>query len=251
MNFKEKAKEARRQVLKLIHKGGTSHLASNFSCIDIATVLYGTIRPEDEIVWSKGWAAATIYYFLSKQKKLNWDEVMETFPNAPYFGLAEPAVNGVHVAGGTMGHGLPVAAGMALARKKLKQGGIVHCIMSDGELNEGTTWETAMIARHNKLSNLRVWIDVNKWQAMGRTKEVLDIEPIENPWRGFGWSVARIDGHDYDALQRVAEMKQMKPLVVICDTVKGKGVSFVEDHLLFHYKHVSADEYQRAMLELA
>lgn len=249
-NYKRIATEARKAVLGIIHRGQTSHVASNFSCIDIASVLYQNLRLGDEVVWSKGWVAATIYYFLYKQKKISWED-LSTFPKAPYFGLAEPSVNGVHVAGGSMGHGLPIAVGMALGKQKNKETGKIHCIISDGEMNEGTTWESAMIAHHHKLGNLVVWVDANKWQAMGKTDEVLNLEPIENRWRGFGWSVARINGHNFKEIERMTLLKNKgKPTVIICDTIKGKGVSFMENHLLYHYKHVTAEEYEKAMKEL-
>lgn len=253
MDYKAKANTARRKVLEMVHRAKTSHIASNFSCIDIATVLYDNLKPEDSVVWSKGWAAATIYYFLAQQGKIPKED-LDKFPNPPYLGLAETEVPGVHVSGGSMGHGLPIAVGMALAKKRAGEKGTVYCIMSDGELNEGTTWEAAMVAYHHKLNNLVVFVDVNKWQAMGRTSEVIDLEPIQGRWFGFGWRAHRIDGHDYFSIEHeikpCIELKNENPLVIICDTIKGKGVSFFEDHLLFHYKHVESDEFERAMKEL-
>lgn len=252
------AKEARKGVLTMVHKAKTSHIASNFSVIDIATVLYANLQPDDQVVWSKGWAAATIYYFLAKQGKIPKED-LEKFPNEPYLGLAEPSVNGVHVAGGAMGHGLPVAVGMALGKKRAGEPGRVFCIISDGEMNEGTTWEAAMVAKHHRLDNLVVFVDANKWQAMGKTEDVLDLEPIQDRWRGFGWDTWRIDGHSIEDLEHTIgcmylnvdlEKLRTAPAVVICDTIKGKGVSFFENHLLYHYKHVDAEEYKRAMAEL-
>lgn len=258
MDYESLAKEARREVLTLIHKAGTSHIASNFSVIDIATVLYENLKPEDRVVWSKGWAAATIYYFLYKQGKIAY-ETLHTFPEAPLLGLAEPSVVGVEVSGGAMGHGLPVAVGIAIGLKRANQKGTVYCIMSDGELNEGTTWESAALAAHHKLDNLVVLIDVNKWQAMGKTEDVLDFEPIWRKFSAFGFNTANIDGHNYAELQLsihnpievVSNLEKEKPLVIICDTVKGKGVSFMENHLLYHYKNVSKEDYEAALKELA
>lgn len=250
-NFLKEATEARKAVLLMVYKAGTSHIASNFSIIDVATVLYKNLKPQDEVVWSKGWAAATIYYFLAQQGKIPKEDLAK-FPNPPYLGLAETTVPGVLVSGGSMGHGLPIAVGMALGKKLANEEGIIFCIMSDGELNEGTTWESAALAKHHKLDNLVVLIDNNGWQAMGKTKEVLDYEPIENKWTGFGWWYERGSGHDYSFLEKRLLQNPIKdmPTVIICDTTKGKGVSFMENYLIFHYKHIEKNEYEKAMAEL-
>lgn len=251
-SYKEAARDARLAVLKMVHRAGTSHIASNFSVIDIATVLYANVKSEDRIVWSCGWKAATIFYFLAQQGTIP-AEALEKFPHEPYLGLAEPSVPGVHVAGGSMGHGLPVAVGMALAKKKAGEPGVVYCVMSDGEMNEGTTWESAAVAAHHKLDNLIVLVDWNAWQAMGKTKDVLDID-IESAFGGFGWLTMLSDGHDHDDIEASitwAQGRWGKPVALICDTIKGKGVSFMEDHLLFHYKHVTDEEYANAVAELS
>ena len=251
-DYKALALQARKKILEMVHRAGTSHISSNYSVLEIAIVLYSNLKEGDEVVWSKGWAAATIYYFLAQQGKIPKED-LDKFPNPPYLGLAETEVPGVLVSGGSMGHGLPIAVGMALGKKRANERGTIYCIMSDGELNEGTTWESAALATHHKLDNLVVLIDVNKWQAMGRAKDVLNFEPIENRWKGFGWLVARIDGHDYleirDCIDNMNDFIGA-PKVIICDTIKGKGVSFFEDHLLYHYKHVDDDEFTKAMAEL-
>lgn len=248
--FSASAKEARKAVLGMVHRAGTSHIASNFSVIDIAAVLYEQLGAEDKVVWSKGWAAATIYHFLAKQGKIA-EADLQTFPNAPYLGLAEPSVPGVEVAGGSMGHGLPVAVGMALAKKRAGEAGNVYCIMSDGEMNEGTTWESAMLAGHHGLDNLLVFIDCNKWQAMGRTRDVLDLEPLDVLWRAFKWRAGRVDGHDVMQIYRAFARRSDRPSVIICDTIKGKGVKMFEDSLLYHYKNVDEPTYKKALKELS
>lgn len=248
--YKQKAVEARRKVLSMIHKAGTSHIASNFSVIDIATVLYENLKTKDEVVWSKGWAAATIYYFLAQRGEIPASD-LERFPNHPYLGLAETTVQGVLCNGGAVGHGPPVAVGVALGKKRAGEEGTVYCIMSDGELNEGSTWEAAMMAAHHKLNNLVFIIDRNGWQAMGKTEDVLDVDAYD-AFRGFGWAAIIADGHNHAGLDRAFTTPNAtrKPLVVICDTVKGKGVSFMEDHLLYHYKNVDDETYGKAMAEL-
>jgi transketolase len=191
------AKQARKDVLTLIHKAQTSHIASNFSIIDVATVLYELADlAKDRIVWSKGWVAGTIYYFLNKKGILT-DEQLSMFPNEPYYGLAETTVPGVEANGGAMGHGLPIAVGMAYAKKLNGDDSRVFCVMSDGEMFEGTTWESALFAGHHKLDNLTVIIDYNKWVAMGRTKEVNDLEPFAKKWRAFNFETVEIDGHNH------------------------------------------------------
>ena len=149
-----------------------------------------------------------------------------------------------------MGHGLPVALGIAFGQKKLDNLDMVYCIMSDGEVNEGTTWESAMVAFHHNLHNVCVLVDRNKWQAMGRTDDVLMIEPLEEKFKAFGWDTQRIDGHNYKAIEKALKKNHKKPMVIICDTIKGKGVSFMEDSLVFHYKYVDDETYKKAMEEL-
>ena len=249
MYYQEKANETRKKVLEMIHRAGTSHIASNYSVIDLATVLYENLKEGDYVVWSKGWAAATIYYFLAKQGKIS-EEDLDKFPNPPYLGLAETSVPGVLVSGGSMGHGLPIAVGMALGKKRTNEKGIIYCIMSDGEMNEGTTWESAMLATHHKLENLVVLIDKNGWQAMGRTEDILKIDYI-SVFSGF--LLKEANGHDYDNLHFLISTLPYglnKPKAIICNTIKGKGVSFFENHLLYHYKNVDDEEYKKAMAEL-
>lgn len=273
-NYKELARQARVEILSLIHKAGTSHIASNFSVIDIATVLYANLKPEDEVVWSAGWKAATIYYFLWKQGKITREQ-LESFPNTPFFGLAETSVPGVHVSGGSMGQGASVAVGMAIARKRAGKPGVVHCILSDGEHQEGSTWEAILLAGNHNLNNLIFWIDNNGWTAMGRTKDVADLEPFEDKYLAFKWKVARGDGHNHDFMHDVLttdftginfgnlggasapwatvgdESLRGKPMAVICDTIKGKGVRMFENLIMWHYAHVDENVYKKAMKELS
>lgn len=254
VDYSQLAKEARKKVLSMVHNAGTSHIASNFSCIDFATVLYENLKEGDEVVWSAGWKAATIYYFLAQQGKIPKEDLnrfaKEENGKIEYLGLAETNVPGVWVNGGSVGHGFPVAVGMALAKKRAGEEGIIYCIMSDGELNEGTTWESALLAKQHKLNNLRVLVDANGWQAMGRTKDVLG--EITVPLEG-----QIVDGHNYQDIEDAILLKHVftpgfvsVPWTIHFKTIKGKGVSFFEDHLLYHYKHVDADEFKRAMAEL-
>lgn len=249
------ATEARKRVLKMVHEAGTSHIASNFSVLDIATVLYENLKPEDSVVWSAGWKAATIYYFLAKQGIIPESDLdrfaKEENGKIEYLGLAETNVPGVFVNGGSMGHGLGVAVGMALARKQLNKPGTIYCILSDGELQEGSTWEAFFQAAHSNLDNLIVIIDRNKWCAMGRTNEVINVPRLRAVLRNIGFACGEVDGHDYRALEGwIKRRKFGQPACMIANTIKGKGVSFMENHLLYHYKHVDEENYNKALEEL-
>ncbi len=245
------AREVRRKALTMIHKAQTAHTASNYSVTDLGVVLYENLKPEDRVVWSKGWAAATTYVLLARRGQIP-EEDLEKFPNKPYINLVEYGAPGVETTGGSMGHGLPVAVGIALGQKMAATPGMVYCIMSDGELNEGTAWESMLVANHHKLENLVVFVDRNTWQAMGRTEDVLKLEPLEPKWEAFGWETFRVDGHNYEEIEKaLLTSNSGKPRVIICDTVKGKGVSFMEDSLVFHYKVIDKEIYDKAMTELA
>lgn len=261
INYDKIANEVRKQVLTLIYKAQTSHIGSNFSVIDLAVFINENLKPEDRMVWSKGWAAATAYTLL-KRRGIITQEQLESFPKEPFIGLTEMSVPGIETAGGSMGHGLPVGVGMALGLKRANESGRVFVIMSDGEMQEGTTWEGALVAAHHQLDNLTVVIDYNKWCAMGRTNEVCNLEPLEKKWEAFGWRVWEVDGHDYKSMDsgfsvldvlwttKKPETLGKSPKVVIAHTTKGKGISFMEDYLLYHYKYISDDEYKKAMVEL-
>lgn len=260
MDYEQIAKQARLKVLDLIYRAGTSHVASNFSVIDILTVLYekANIKKEDwenrdRIILSKGWAAASLYYFLFKRGLISQGD-LDSYcqPGSKYIGLAEPVVPGIEFAGGSMGHGLSAGVGMALAAKKLKKDYKVYVVMSDGEMNCGTTWESALIAAHHKLDNLVVIVDVNGWQAMGRTNEILDLNKLEDKWLAFGWQVLTLNGHNFEHIEGAINggNREYLPKIILADTIKGKGVSFMEDKLEWHYKNIDDESYRKAIDEL-
>ena len=259
-NYKKIANEARRAVLDLIYKAQTSHVGSNFSCIDILAVLYNIANVDkdlkedrDRIVISKGWVAASVYYFLA-EKGIIPKEDLENYckDGSKYVGLAEPYVRGIEAAGGSMGFGLPFGVGFALAKKLKKEKGKAFILMSDGEMQIGTTWESVLIASHHKLDNLFVIVDFNGLQAMGKVKDILNVEPLKEKWQSFGWEVREIDGHNFEEIEKSFTLspQEGKPVVIIARTIKGKGVKFMEGNNLYHYKMLSDDEYQRALKEL-
>jgi transketolase len=261
-NYKEMARQARKKVLELIWNAQTSHLGSNFSVIDILTVLYNIANIDkdmkddrDRIVVSKGWVAASVYYFLA-EKGIISKEDLETYcqEGSIYVGLVEPSVRGIEAAGGSMGFGLPFGVGFALAKKIKKEEGRVFVLMGDGEIAIGTTWESALIATQHKLDNLTVIIDANGLQAMGKVKDILNIEPLKEKWKAFGWEVIEIDGHDFEAIESslmCASSIEGAPRIIIAKTIKGKGISFMENNNEWHYRAPEKDEFDRAMQELS
>lgn len=277
-NYKEIAREARKAVIGLIYKAQTSHVGSNLSAIDLLTVLYDkanldkNLSPDrDRIIISKGWIAASVYYFLAQKGILDWQEVYDGYCDgkSKYIGLVEPYVRGIEVAGGAMGHGLPMGVGMALGAKRSNKFWHTFVLMSDGEMDCGTTWESALLAAHHKLDNLTVIVDYNKIQATGNTNEILNIEPLVKKWESFGWNLIGspdneqkdIDGHNFKEIECALDIAKSysntdqfngshKPSIIIANTIKGKGVSFMENKLLYHYKNLSDDEYKRALEEL-
>lgn len=258
-DYKKEAAKARRKVLEMIFKAQSSHIGSNFSAIDILTVIYNIAEVDkelredrDRIVVSKGWVAASVYYFLA-DKGIIPKEDLEIFckEGSKYIGLMEPKVRGVESAGGSMGFGLPFGVGFAIAKKLKEEKGRAFVLMSDGEMQVGTTWESALIAAHNKLDNLVVVVDFNGLQAMGKTEDILKIEPLKDKWRAFGWDVEEIDGHDFKQIKSsLLSISEGRPKIIIAKTVKGKGVNFMENENIYHYKAPSQQEYQRAKEEL-
>lgn len=258
--YKETAKEVRKTVLRLIYQAQTAHIGSNFSCADILTVIYNIANLDkdlkedrDRVVVSKGWVAATVYVFLAKKGIISKED-LETYckEGSKYIGLAEPNVRGIEAAGGSMGYGLPFGLGFALAKKIKKERGKIFVLMSDGEMQIGTTWEGAMLASHHQLDNLFVIVDVNELQAMGKVKDILNIEPLKDKWKAFGWEVREIDGHNFEEIENsfLQPWPKGKPTVILAKTIKGKGVSFMEGKNIFHYKAPSEAEFLKAMEEL-
>lgn len=170
---------------------------------------------------------------------------------SPFIGLAEPMKRfGLEIGTGSMGLGLPGGIGFALAKKINEEDGKIFVVMSDGEMQIGTTWESALIASQHGLDNLTVVVDYNRFQAMGKTNEILNIEPLEDKWKAFGWEVKIIDGHNFSEIEKTITARHKKPLVIIANTIKGKGVSFMEKNNIFHYKQISQEEYKKALEEL-
>lgn len=252
-DYQKLATEARLKVLDLIFKAQTSHIGSNFSCIDILTVLFSKIDlDKDKFVLSAGWKAASLYYFLYKAGRITLEE-LDSYcqEGSKFIGLAEPIIPEIPFSGGSMGMGFPAAVGFALAKKLKGEEGTVYCLMSDGEMNIGTTWEAALIATQHRLHNLTVIVDSNGLQAMGKTEDILDLGSLRDKFFAFNWHVMLgIDGHSFEQLEEALNGKTVLPKVIIAETIKGKGVSFMENENIWHYKAPNEQEYFAAKEEL-
>jgi transketolase len=258
------AAQFRARVVAMSHHAKAAHLASALSCIDIVAVLYHSVlnvdpqRPDwperDRFILSKGHAASALYAALAYRGFIAPSD-LDTYGHAGSL-LEEhpsPKLAGVEAATGSLGHGLPIGCGFALAGRIRQQNYRTFVLMSDGECNEGSIWEASLFAAANKLGNLCAFVDFNKWQATGRSREVLGLDPLADKFRTFGWNVCEIDGHDHDQIRRaVSEVsaQQQRPTMIVSHTVKGRGVSFMEDDNNWHYRIPTADDVARAWAEL-
>lgn len=264
-DLKEITKDIRRKILKMKYDSQEGHIGSSLSCADILSVLYFKImkidstKPLDEnrdrFILSKGHAVSALFAVLA-QKGFFSEDVLDTYckDGSKLAGhSSRNAVAGMEASTGALGHGLPMAAGSALAGKRDNKDYRVFVLLSDGECDEGTTWESALFSAHQKLDNLVLIIDYNKWQAFGRTKDVLNLEPLVKKWESFGWSVKEIDGHNFSEIENALSeipFEKEKPSVIIAHTIKGKGVSFMEDTLESHYMHLTKEDYEKAIKEI-
>jgi transketolase len=256
------ARRIRGKVIELSHKKGTPHLGSSLSCVDLLVAAYWggilAIDPQnptdagrDRFILSKGHAATTLYSTLAYRGFFPL-ELLDSYME-PGSCLAEQpspgCVPGVEVATGSLGHGLSLGLGMALAGRIQGRSYRVFVVLSDGECNEGSVWEAALFAPAHRLDNVVVLVDYNKWQATGRSNEIMALDPFKEKWEAFGWSAAELDGHDLgalvEALRKVPDGSG-KPMALIAHTVKGKGIPFMEDDNNWHYRSPDAGELRSA-----
>jgi transketolase len=256
----------RGRIIETSHRTQTPHLGSCLSCVDILVAAYFAVlrldpnAPQDDrrdrFILSKGHAAPALFqvlaergfYPLSRLDSYGEDgSVFAEHPPAPRF------LPGIEAATGSLGHGLPIGVGMALAGRIKKASYRVYALLSDGECNEGTVWEAALMASARGLDRLAVVIDYNKWQATGRSDEIMALRPLADKWRAFGWSTCEVDGHDLAAItRRLSEVPDGsgRPVAIVAHTVKGRGVSFMEDDNNWHYRIPTREEVERAKVEL-
>jgi len=257
----ELALAARREIIKMTAAAKASHVGSALSVVDILSVLYtggANITPEnlentdrDIVILSKGHAAAALYSVLSLQGFFPNEWLQRYCENdAPLGGhVTSKGVPGVELSTGSLGHGLPYGVGIAMSRKLSGVAGRVFVVMSDGECDEGTTWESAMIAHHHNLDNLAVVVDRNGIQSLTFTEDTLKLEPFEDKWKAFGWETHVENGHNYETLLNALN-KSSKPVCVIAETTKGKGVDFMENSVLWHYKSPTGEDVRSAFSQL-
>ncbi len=259
------AKEIRRKSLEIIHRAGSGHPGGSLSAADIMTALYfGVMRYDsknprdpnrDRFVMSKGHATGVFYSVLSRAGYFA-DEDLVSYRRIDsklnLSGHPHPKTPGVEIATGSLGQGLSVAHGIALNARLENSDYKVYVLMGDGELQEGQVWEAAMSASKFKTNNLIAIVDFNKVAQDNITKDLKDIEPLDDKWRAFGWDVHHIDGHDMDQVYKALTLPldEKKPRVIIADTIKGKGVSFMEGKISWHGVAPSDEDYEKALKEL-
>ena len=259
------AKLIRKTILDMAYSGSTVHIGCAFSIVELLAVLYRNhlrVDPanpnspaRDYMVLSKGHGVMAQYACLHELGWLADEDIAQYFKDGTRLkGLADAHIPGVEVTAGSLGHGLSVAAGLALAAKLNKTDQTCYALVGDGELNEGAIWEAALFASHFKLDNLIVIVDKNGFQAMGSTNEVMALGNIEQKFIAFGFDALNIDGHDESAIDAAYSALKMKldgrPKVIVGTTVKGKGVSFMEHDNIWHYTRLNAETYRSAVIEL-
>jgi transketolase len=265
INLRDLADAIRRRSLDMIHRAKSSHVGSVFSAAEILAVLYGKVlrvRPNepkwegrDRFVMSKGHAAAGLYVALAERGFFPADWLDKFYLDGTHMAghVTHSNIPGVEVSTGSLGHGLAIACGMAISAQRDNSHHRVFALLSDGECDEGSTWEAALFAPHHKLENLTVIVDYNKIQSLGTVKQVLDLEPFADKWKSFGWATQEIDGHKIGAIEKALArlpLKKGRPTCIIAHTVKGKGVDFMEDKLLWHYRCPSESEMELAVSQL-
>lgn len=260
------AREIRGRIIETSSKTGTPHLGSCLSCVDLLVVLYFAIlkidpkQPKnplrDRFILSKGHAAPALFQILAL-KGFYPEKLLETYgEDGGVFAEHPPTpdhLDGVEAATGSLGHGLPLGLGMALSARIQKQDYKIYAILSDGECNEGSVWEAAMLAAAQKVNNLIAIIDFNKWQATGRSREVMALDPLVDKWRAFGWRAQEINGHDLPAIiSALSDIPKddMRPTAIVAHTIKGRGVTFMEDDNNWHYRIPNEEEVLKSKIEL-
>jgi transketolase len=262
---RELARRIRLHALRMTSLGGSSHVGAVFSMTDIVAVLYGAVlrvdprRPRwderDRFILSKGHAGAGVYAALAECGFFPVEKLDSHCQDGSDLSghVSHKALPGVEFSTGSLGHGLPVGAGMAYGAKLDGKTHRVVVLMSDGECDEGSNWEAILFAAHHRLGNLVAVVDYNKIQSLKPVAETLTLEPFADKWRSFGWTVVEADGHDHDALRRAfasLPATDAPPTCILAHTTKGKGVSFMEHSVLWHYRTARGDEYAAAEQEL-
>lgn len=256
------SKVVRLEILDMINKTHASHIAPSFSIVELLLILYGKVmnispqntdNPErDYFVLSKGHAASALYSVLHQFDFLTDDEIKNYYSNGSYLSghVSHKGVKGVEISTGSLGHGACIACGIALANKIDGLNNQIYTIVGDGECNEGCIWEMATFASQHCLNNFTVIVDCNKMQAMGKTCDIMQMDNLIERWTDFGFDVVSIDGHNMHEIESALVTKSNKPKCIIANTIKGKGVSYMENELLWHYRDPQGELYSQAKDEL-
>lgn len=258
------AKEIRKVSLDLVFEAKASHIGGALSMTDILAVLYTDIlrfypsepnnENRDRFILSKGHACTSLYATLALKGFFPIEELKSYGKEGSFF-LSHTThyIPGIEISAGSLGHGLPIACGLALAAKRKKKEWGTYCLVGDGEMDEGSNWEAILFAAHHHLDNLCLIIDYNKIQSLGNTNDVLNLEPFSAKLKAFNWDVREINGHEHHEIKEAFEQTKYskgQPSVIIAHTIKGKGVSFMEDNILWHYKSPNNEEYLNAINEI-
>jgi len=265
METKELAKRIRIHALNMTSRGGSSHIGSALSMADILAVLYGSVlrvepgdpknSDRDRFVLSKGHAGAAVYAALAESGFFPVEKLETHYQDGSDLSghVSHKGIPGVELSTGSLGHGLSVGVGMAYVGNLHNADHRVFVLLSDGECDEGSNWEAIMFAAHHRLDNLVAIVDYNKIQSLAPVSETLQLEPFADKWISFGWSVVEVDGHNHDELRAALSgvpSEPQKPTCVIAHTTKGKGVSFMENTVLWHYRTAKGKEFDAALKEL-
>lgn len=257
------SKNIRRKILEISYRANVGHVGSAFSIVEILVALYFEIMnvdkknikndKRDRFVLSKGHAAPALYAVLQQKGFLTTKNLADYCRDNSFFEEhPKHHILPVEVSTGSLGHGLSIGAGLALGSKLKKQKANIFVLMSDAECDEGEVWEAALFAGHHKLNNLFLFLDYNKVQALGITTDILNLEPLVQKWLAFGWKTVEVDGHDISAI--ISTWKNLKnnpsPTIFICHTIRGKGVSFMEHVIDWHYKNPDTEDLKNALQEL-
>jgi transketolase len=244
--LEEKRNSIRKRVIKMYKEANAGHVGCSLSCLEIITFIkFQLMKEHDDLILSKGHAAALLYSVLAEEGIITEKDIETFYKNGTYLS-AHPPVNKIRkipFATGSLGHGLSLAAGLGLASKLKNQDKNVFCITSDGELNEGSTWEAALFISHHNLKNIFWFIDRNYIQGFGRTEDTLRLDPLDRKLESFGFEVITARGHDFSSLEKsFSEFQGQKPLALICNTIKGKDLK-LQDTVDCHYLPLTDEEF--------
>jgi len=241
-NLEQKAKKLRKDVIEMGMQTGEAHLGGSLSEIELLISLYDVImKKEDKFILSKAHASHPMYLLLQEK---GYDPKISTHPD-----LDEK--NGIYCTTGSLGHGLPIGVGMAFARKHKKKGGNIYVLMGDGECQEGTTWESMLLASHYKLDNLTTIIDYNKLQGLNKINDILSLKNLRKNFEAFGGYTQEINGHNFKEIISALKKKKLnQPKIIIAHTIKGKGISYMENEQKWHVRLPNEEELKQAYEEL-